>query len=307
MKKIIITGASGFLGQTLLEYLSTKLPNAELVAVSRKAPDNCPSNCRFVAWDGLTPGIWTDEFEGADAVINLAGKSVNCRYNEANKKAILESRTITTHLVGKAIEECTVKPKVWLNAASATIYEHTEDAPNTEESTRIGTGFSVNVCTEWEKAFNAYNRLGVRQIAMRTTIVLGKHGGVTIPLKRLTLLGFGGKMGSGEQQFSWIHETDFCNIVLHFLNNEGCSGAYNMAAPNPVKNKELHRMLRKVLGVPFGIPQPKWLLEIGARIIKTETELILKSRYVISKRLKDEGFEFQFPTIEACLKDIFGK
>lgn len=307
MKKIVITGASGFLGQQLLHYLSTQLPDVELVAISRKAPDNCPSNCQFVPWNGTTAGTWTNTFEGAFAVINLAGKSVNCRYNEENKRAIMESRTITTHLVGDAIAACNEKPQVWLNAASATIYEHTEDTPNTEYSTRIGHGFSVEVCKAWEDAFWSYKDLGIRQIAMRTTIILGKNGGVTVPLKRLTKLGMGGKMGSGKQWFSWMHEDDFCNAVLHFLQNETSSGAYNMAAPNPVSNEVLHRTLRKTLGVPFGIPQPKFLLEFGAWLIKTETELILKSRYVISKRLPEEGFTYQFPTIEACLADLFKK
>lgn len=304
MNKILITGASGFLGQRLLEYLSQTIPSADIVAISRNSPKELPANCRFVKWNGTTAGDWNAEFEGADAVINLAGRSVNCRYNEQNKRDIMESRKITTHLVGKAIEMAENGPKVWLNAASATIYEHTEDAPNTEESTRIGHGFSVEVCKAWEEAFWSYKKLGIRQIALRTTIILGKKGGVTKPLRNLTKLGMGGKMGSGEQWFSWMHEDDFCSAVTYFLNNENCEGPYNMAAPNPIKNKELHKTLRKVLKVPFGIPQPAWLLEFGALLIGTETELVLKSRYVISKRLKDEGFEFKFPTIEAALQDL---
>lgn len=307
MEKIIITGASGFLGQKLLEYLSTALPTTDLVAISRKAPENLPSTCRFVSWNGKDLGNWTNEFEGAFAIINLAGRSVDCRYNEKNKRDIMESRTTTTHLIGKAIENCQNKPKAWLNAASATIYEHTEDAPNTEESTRIGHGFSVEVCKAWEAAFWHYKTLGIRQIAMRTTIILGKNGGVTKPLKVLTKLGMGGKMGSGEQWFSWMHEDDFCSAVGYFLQNESCSGAYNMAAPNPIRNKVLHKTLRKVLKMPFGIPQPKFLLEFGAWLIGTETELVLKSRYVISKRLADEGFQFKFPEIEKALEDLYKK
>lgn len=303
--KIILTGASGFLGKKLIEFLSVHLPDSEIVAISRNAPANLPDNARFVAWDGKTLGTWQQEFEGATAIINLAGKSVDCRYNEENKKAIMQSRLITTRLVGEAIEACENKPEVWMNAASATIYQHTEDVPNTEESTKIGTGFSVEVCKAWEGAFNEFNHLGIRQITLRTTIVLGKNGGVTKPLKVLTRLGMGGKMGSGNQQFSWIHEEDFCRIILHFLNNKTCNGVYNMAAPNPVTNKVLHQNIRKALKIPFGIPQPAFLLKFGAILIGTETELILKSRYVISKRLKEEGFEFQFPTIDVCLKDLF--
>ena len=307
MKKIIITGASGFLGQKLTQELSVYYPESDIVTISRNCPKNLPKNTRFVQWNGTTLGSWSEEFENADAVINLAGRSVDCRYNEKNKRDIMESRTITTHLIGKGIAESKNGPKVWLNAASATIYEHTEDAPNTEESTRIGHGFSVEVCKAWEEAFWSYKNLGIRQIAMRTTIILGKNGGVTVPLKNLTKLGMGGKMGSGKQWFSWMHEEDFCRVVIFFLENEKCAGAYNMAAPNPVSNKELHKVLRKTLGVPFGIPQPKFLLEFGAWLIGTETELILKSRYVISMRLPEEGFSYKFPTIDLCLKDIFSK
>jgi len=307
MKKIIITGASGFIGKTLLHTLANEYEHADIVAISRNSPANLPQNARFVAWDGLNPGTWMEEFENADAVINLAGRSVDCRYNEKNKRDIMESRKITTHLVGKAITACKNPPKTWLNAASATIYEHTEDAPNTEESTKIGHGFSVEVCKAWEEAFWSYKNQGIRQITMRTTIVLGKNGGVTIPLKTLTKLGMGGKMGSGEQWFSWMHEEDFCRAVVFFLNNEKCEGPYNMAAPNPIRNKDLHRLIRKVLRVPFGIPQPTWLLKFGAMLIGTETELVLKSRYVISKRLPEEGFEYKFPTVEECLKDVFSK
>ncbi|ASS49180.1 MAG: TIGR01777 family protein [Candidatus Fluviicola riflensis] len=297
---IIITAANGFIGQSLVQHLKD---NYRIVALVRTSLPSTPDVTYYV-WDGRTAGEWKHELEGAFAVINLAGKSVNCRYNDINKAAIYSSRLESTHVIGKAIEACIVKPKVWMNAASATIYAHSLDRPNTEANGVIGTGFSVDVCQQWEAAFNAYNHFGVRQIALRTAIVLGKKGGVMTPFKRLAYLGMGGKMGPGNQQFSWIHELDVCRAIEHLLLNEASSGAYNIASPNPVRNIVFAATLRKKLRVPFGIPQPKWLLEFGARLIKTETELILKSRYVIPERLLQEGFVFQFPEIEGCLEDI---
>jgi uncharacterized protein len=297
---IIITAANGFIGQSLVQHLQD---NFRIVALVRTSLPSTP-HVTYYVWDGRTAGDWAHELEGALAVINLAGKSVNCRYNDANKAVIYSSRLESTHIIGKVIEACTVKPKVWLNAASATIYAHSLDRPNTEKDGIIGTGFSVDVCQQWEAAFNAYNDLGVRQIALRTAIVLGEEGGVMTPFKRLAYVGMGGKMGPGNQQFSWIHELDVCRAVEHLILNEQSSGVYNIASPNPVRNSVFAAVLRKKLHVPFGIPHPKWLLEFGARLIKTETELILKSRYVIPERLLQEGFVFQFPEIEGCLEDI---
>lgn len=297
---IIITAANGFIGQSLVQYLKD---NFRVVALVRTPLPSTPDVTYYV-WDGRTVGAWKHEFEGAFAVINLAGKSVNCRYNDANKAAIYSSRLESTHLIGKVIQACNIKPNVWLNAASATIYAHSLDKPNTEANGVIGTGFSVDVCQQWEAAFNTYNDLGVRQIALRTAIVLGKKGGVMAPFKRLSRFGMGGKMGPGNQQFSWIHELDVCRAVEHLMLNEASSGVYNIAAPNPIRNTVFAETLRRKLHVPFGIPQPKWLLEFGARLIKTETELILKSRYVIPERLLQEGFVFQFPEIEGCLEDV---
>ena len=288
---IIITAANGFIGQSLVQHLKD---NYRVVALVRTPLPSTPDVTYYV-WDGRTVGDWKHEFEGAFAVINLAGKSVNCRYNEANKAAIYSSRLESTHLIGKVIQACTVKPKVWLNAASATIYAHSLDKPNTETHGVIGTGFSVDVCQQWEAAFNAYNHLGVRQVVLRTAIVLGKKGGVMTPFKRLAYLGMGGKMGPGNQQFSWIHEHDVCRAVEHLLLSETSSGVYNIAAPNPVRNAVFAKTLRRTLHIPFGIPQPKWLLEFGARIIKTETELILKSRYVIPETIDAGRFHVPIP------------
>jgi len=300
---IIIAAANGFIGKTLINYLSSSY---RIIALVRK-PKQSTENVRFLIWDGKTVGDWSHEFEGALAVINLAGKSVNCRYNEKNKAAIFASRLESTSVIGEAINLCTNKPKVWINAASATIYAHSEKHPNTEENGTIGAGFSVEVCQQWEACFKSYKQTAVRQIILRTAIVLGKDGGVIVPFKRLAKLGFGGKMGNGKQIFSWIHEEDVCRVVKFFIENGQTEGIYNLSAPNPVTNAQFMKTLRKTLHIPFGIPQPKGLLRLGALLIGTETELIFKSRFVLPERLLKAGFEFRCKTIDECMNNILTK
>lgn len=316
---VIITAANGFIGRHLVQYLKGTY---RIIALVRTLPASHHTNSslrfrthshsdftpdiKYYAWDGRTVGKWSVEFEGALAVINLAGRSVNCRYNERNKAAIYASRLESTHVIGEAIRRCGFKPAVWINAASATIYAHSEDSPNTEANGIIGTGFSVDVCRQWEAAFTAYAGLGVRQVILRTAIVLGKEGGVMVPFKRLVRFGLGGRMGRGNQQFSWIHEDDLCAAIVHLITHETSSGVYNLSAPNPVTNTMFLQTLRQKMHIPFGIPQPKWLLEFGARLIGTETELILKSRYVLPGRLLQEGFEFQYPAMDKCLEALTG-
>ncbi|MCE3297317.1 MAG: hypothetical protein K0R65_3031 [Crocinitomicaceae bacterium] len=299
MSKMILFGANGFMGKHLAAYFSR---NYEVVCVQRK-PEASRQKIRFVQWDGKNPGDWCQELEGADVVLNLAGKSVDCRYTEENKAAIFSSRLESTRVIGEAIRQCQDKPKVWLNAASATIYRHSFE-PMTESQGIIGEGFSVEVCKAWEKSFFEFSDLGVRQIALRTSIVLGNDGGVMNPFKNLVKIGFGGKMGNGKQMFSWIHIEDACRAIAFLIQHETCSGVYNIASPNPVTNTELMQALRKRYHRPFGFPMPKALLEFGAKLIKTETELILKSRYVIPEKLLGENFKFKYPEIEHCLEAI---
>jgi uncharacterized protein len=300
MKTIVITAANGFIGSALTEYFST---NFKVVALVRKPrPDK--KNVRYVRWDGRTQGEWSSELEGAEAVINLAGRSVNCRYNERNRQFIYSSRLESTAAIGEAVKSSNVKPKVWMNAASATIYAHSEHVPNTEANGIIGSGFSVDVCLKWEAAFASFAQPGVRQITLRTSIVLGSGGGVMKPFLNLVRSGLGGKMGRGKQQFSWIHIDDLCRAVDFLLAHESSVGVYNIASPDPVTNAVFMRTLRNAARVPFGIPAPKWLLEAGAAIIGTETELVLKSRFVLPERLEDAGFRFRYPTIEKCIGAI---
>lgn len=304
MKKVVLFAANGFIGRALIDYIAKSHPDYQLTAVSRTPIKNLPTTFRQVYWDGKTAGPWTQELEDAELVVNLAGKSVNCRYTQKNKAEIFSSRLDSTRVIGEAIEDCKAKPLCWINAASATIYEHSLEHPNTETDGIIGKGFSVNVCKAWEKQFFAFKDLPLRQLLLRTTIVLGKKGGVYPVLKKLARFGLGGKMGKGNQQISWIHEQDFCEALWFLFKNHQAKGIYNVGSPNPVSNVEFQHELRKSLGISVYFNQAEWMLTAGAVLIGTEKELILKSRFIIPKKLVDLGFRFQFPSIDICLSDL---
>ena len=291
-KKIIIAGGTGFVGKYLTRAFKSQ--GHEVIIISRQQG--------HINWDN-EPAI-TAALENSAMLINLAGKSVDCRYNEKNKKEIFNSRVNTTKALGDAILQCRNPPALWINSSTATIYRHAEDRPMTENTGEIGSGFSVNVATNWEKTFFGFNLPATRRVALRMAIVLGKDGGVIHPLKNLVRFGMGGKQGSGNQMFSWIHIADLFNIISFIQQRHEISGVLNTAAPNPVNNKTLMQLLRKNMGVKIGMPIPKWLLETGAVLIKTETELILKSRWVIPERLSDAGFQFKYKNINEALKNI---
>lgn len=308
MKKLIISGGSGFLGSLLTDHFGSQFE--EIVLLSRKLVPNSlreqkpkHKNTRTVLWDAKTLSGWEAEFDGADVIINMAGRSVDCRYSQKNKNLIMNSRVDSTAIIGKAIEQCERPPKVWLNSSTATIYRHSLDKEMTEANGEIGTGFSVSVAKAWEHAFFSSRSLQTRKVALRTSIVLGKNGGALQPIKKITQLGLGGKQGNGKQKFSWIHEEDFVRS-LDFLIQSDIEGAVNIVAPKPSTNEELMRLMRNTLKVPFGIPSPKPLLEIGAFIIRTETELLLKSRNVIPERLEEAGFKFKHPELKETLNGL---
>ncbi|MBT2756902.1 TIGR01777 family oxidoreductase [Mesobacillus foraminis] len=292
MKKVVIAGGTGFIG----EYFKSKFKELEyeVYIISRQK--------QHISWDD-TLSI-KEAIEGAEILINLAGKSVNCRYNEANKNDILNSRIRTTKLLGEAVQACNNPPAIWMNSSTATIYRHAEDRPMTEEKGEIGSGFSVNVATNWEKTFFSFDLPKTRQIALRIAIVLGRDGGVITPFRNLVKFGLGGKQGDGNQMFSWIHIEDLFQIVLFLKDNEELSGVFNCSSPHPVSNRELMKELRKTMNVPFGLPSPKWMLEVGSLLIKTETELVLKSRWVLPERLEREGYKFTFKTLDKTFQDI---
>lgn len=308
-RRIILAGGSGFLGQALARhYLASGL---EVVSLTR-APQPASSGVRQIAWDGWTPGLWARELEAAEAVINLAGRSVNCRYHERNRRVILESRLRPTRVLGEAINQCAKPPRVWLNSSTATIYKHNFGSAWDESGEIGGTPeardeFSVAVATAWEQAFDEAETPNTRKIALRSAMVLGHGANSVFPvLRRLVRLGLGGKMGSGRQYVSWIHQEDFSRAIDWLLQAEQFSGVVNLAAPHPVTNAEMMRTLREVQRVPFGLPASLWMLEAGAFLLRTETELIIKSRRVIPGRLMTAGFDFRFSRLREAFADLCG-
>lgn len=299
MSKIVIAGGTGFLGECLVNFYKNK--RKDIVILSRR-PVNI-ENARVFQWDAENQGAWSNELEGVEAVINLCGKSVDCRYTEKNKALIYSSRINPTLAIGRAIENCKNPPKVWINSSSATVYRHSPDKPMDEETGEIGEGFSVDVCQKWEEAFNSFRLPNTRRVIARIAIVLGKKGGALQPLTNLVRLGMGGHQGPGNQMMSWLHEDDFTGMIDYLVNNP-LSGIVNLASPKPVNNKQFMKSIRIAVGVTMGLPTPAWLLEIGARIIKTETELVLKSRYVVPKRFLNAGYSFQFTDVDTALKDL---
>ncbi len=296
--KIILIGASGYLGHALVPFLRDA--GHELTVISRHDPK---TGAKFVEWNGVTMGNWAREFDGADAVINLAGRTVNCRYNDENKRQILDSRVRTTALIGRAIADAATAPRAWLNAASATIYRDARQNAMDEATGEIGSGFSVDVCKKWEQTlFDA--PVECRRVAMRLAMVFGApRGGVYDAFEILVKLGFGGPMAGGRQYISWIHLHDFCRAVAFLLEGE-LEGPVNIAAPQPLTNAQFLSTLRRALNIPYALPTARWQLEIGALVGQTETELLLKSRRIMPTRLLNAGFHFDYSGWEKSARAI---
>ncbi|HVI43625.1 MAG TPA: TIGR01777 family oxidoreductase [Chitinophaga sp.] len=300
-KRIVIAAGTGFIGKSLIEYFGE---DNDIVILTRQ-PHTAHGRVSYVHWDARTTGNWTSALEGADLLINLAGKSVNCRYNEKNKREIFESRVYATQALGQAIQQLQQPPKLWINAASATIYRHAEDRPMDEFTGEIENDFSVQVCKRWEQTFNDITLPHTRKIILRIGITLGwQPGGVMQPFLNLVKYGLGGQQGNGRQMLNWIHITDLCGIINWLYTQEQLSGIFNCTAPNPVPNKVFMQTLRSSAGRKLGLPAPAPLLSIGAALIGTETELLLKSRWVVPARLLKEGYSFQFPRIQESVTDI---
>jgi uncharacterized protein len=306
-RRIILAGGSGFLGQSLARHLQ---PFGWEPLVLTRTP-RASAEFKELAWDARVTGDWVQALEGADAIVNLTGRSVNCRYTPENRRAIMDSRVDSTRVIGEAIARCAEPPRAWLNCGTATIYRHTLGPPHDESSTDFAATpeakdeFSVKVAREWEKALNEASTPRTRRVALRITIVFGTAGGgVFRILRRLARSGLGGRMGSGRQFVSWIHERDFCRAVEWILGNEQLSGPINLAAPNPLPNAEMMRLFRRICGIAMGLPAAEWMLEVGAFFLRTETELLLKSRHVVSSKLPVSGFQFDFPEFEGALRDL---
>jgi uncharacterized protein len=300
--KIVIPGGTGQIGTILCRHF---VAAGDEVLVLTRNP-NAATECRSVLWDGKTLCSWTQELEGADVVINLAGKSVNCRYGKANRREIMESRVDSVRAIGRAIERAKRPPRVWLQAATATIYAHRFDAANDEFSGIIGGDeqhapdtwrFSIDVAKAWESAVAESGPLPkTRTVIMRSAMTMSPdRGGIFAHLLGLVRFGIGGRSGTGRQFMSWIHEEDFVRAVRFLIDHDDLSGVVNVCSPNPLPNSEFMRELRRAWGMKFGLPVKKWMLEIGAFLMRTESELVLKSRRVVPARLLKHGFEFQFP------------
>jgi uncharacterized protein (TIGR01777 family) len=283
----------------------------DVVVLSRKPTE---AAWRMARWDAETVGGWASEIDGADVVINLAGRSVNCRYNAVNRHVIKESRIRSTSAVGEAIARAARPPRVWLQASTATIYSHRYDAPNDEGTGILGGSeeggpetwrFSIDVATAWEHAANSINVPQTRTVMLRSGMTMSPdRGGVFDVLLGLVRWGLGGTSGNGRQYVSWIHDRDFVRAVDWLIDHSELAGPVNLTAPNPVPNAEFMRTLRAAWGIGFGLPAMQWMLEIGAFLMRTETELVLKSRRVVPARLLQSGFVFEFPTWREAAHDL---
>jgi uncharacterized protein len=307
--RIVIPGGSGQVGTVLARAFHGD--GHDVVVLSRR-PAVRP--WRVAGWDGATLGDWQREIDGCDVVINLAGRSVNCRYTAAHREEILQSRVLSTRAVGQAIARSARPPRVWLQASTATIYAHRYDGSNDEHSGILGGRernapdswrFSIDVARAWERAFEEAVTEGTRKIALRSAMTLSPdRGGVFDTLLGLARHGLGGRAGHGRQFMSWIHYEDFVGAVRWLIERDGFDGAVNVASPNPLPNGEFMRVLREACGVSYGVPVNRWLLEIGAVFMRTETELILKSRRVVPAKLLEHGFSFTFPTWNDAARDL---
>lgn len=307
--RIVIPGGSGQIGTILARAFHQESHD---VAVLSRRSQRRP--WRVVEWDGATLGAWQREIDGAAVVINLAGRSVNCRYNAANRREILESRVASTRAVGEAISRASQPPPVWLQASTATIYAHRYDEANDERSGVLGGAepdapaawrFSIDVARAWEAACDDAVTPATRKVLLRSAVTMSAdEGGAFDALLGLVRHGLGGTAGTGRQFVSWIHCEDFVSAVRWLIDRHDVDGAVNLASPYPLPNAEFMRVLRAAYGAPIGLPASNWMLEIGAAFMRTETELILKSRRVVPARLLEHGFSFTFPSWSAAAADL---
>ena len=306
--KIILAGGSGFLGGELAKHFSAL---GWQVVILTRSPKSRTDGVREVAWDTKSLGDWAQELEGATAVVNLTGRSVDCRYTAKNRRDIMESRVNSTRVVGEAIAQCKTPPRVWLNSSTATVYTHTFGKPHDESSQDMDSAvdakdaFSVEVAQAWERTLNEANTPQTRKVALRTSMVFGLGRNSVFPvLRRLTKLGLGGRQGSGNQFVSWIHIEDFCRAIEWIIAHDDLAGPINQCAPNPLPNREMMKTFRDVCGMPIGLPATEWMLEIGAFFLRTETELIFKSRRVVPGRLLGSGFKFKFEHFKSAIENL---
>jgi len=307
--KIVIPGGSGAVGSMLARHFFAQ---GHRVTVLSRSPQSAP--WAVLAWDGRTLGPWVELLEDSDVCINLTGRSVDCRYTPANRKEIHDSRTLSTLVLHDAMRKLARPPRIWLNASTATIYRHSLDRPMDEVNGEYGGNepgapetwnFSIKVAKNWESAFFSTPTPRTRKIALRSAITFSPdRGSVFEVLSKLVRLGLGGTNGSGNQMVSWIHEVDFIRAIEWLLQDESLDGAVNLASPHPLPNREFMRMLRRAWGQSIGLPATEWMIEIGSFLMRTESELVLKSRWVVPGRLLEAGFQFHYPDWQDAANEL---
>lgn len=304
-KKVVIAGGSGFLGVSLAHHFAER--GAEVVILSRNEP-KVSGPWKHRRWDARTVGDWKAELDGADGLVNLTGRSVDCIKTPDHKDEILRSRVESTRILGKAMRLITSPPPVWVQMSTAHIYGDPPAAVCTEDSS-LGCGLAPLVGKAWEDAFHASVLPSQRSVVLRTSFVVGRDrgagGGALATLGFLAKIGFGGRVGSGKQGMSWIHETDLNRLFDRALTDDTFSGTYIASSPNPVSQIQFMRHLRRAVGMPIGLPAFGWMVRLGAHyFLRTDPELALYGRYVVSKRLSEEGFEFEWPDLEGALRNL---
>jgi hypothetical protein len=325
--RILIPGGSGQVGTILAWRLHTS--GHEITVLSRMPQTHGSHPWSTLAWDGLTPGPWTSEIDRSDAVIHLSGRSVNCRYTAANRQAIFDSRIKPTLLLGEIIAASPTPPRLWMNASTSTFYRHALDRSQDEFTGELGDlpsergsrepanlpetwSFSIDVASRWEQAFLSISTPRTRKIRLRSSMVMSPdRGGVFSVLSKLARAGLGGSIGSGRQFVSWMHDLDYCRATDLLLAQpeitEETGGIVNMTAPEPLPNRDFMRALRQAWQMPIGLPASEWMIEIGTFLMRSESELVLKSRRVVPTLLLKHGFEFAFPTWPAAARDLVAR
>jgi uncharacterized protein len=303
--KLIIAGGSGFLGLIFAKYLASKSADSwQVIILSRSKPDCDSSIAQWIRWDGRALGDWTEHIRDATHILNLAGRSVDCRKTPDRCDEILRSRVESTAILAQALKELDSTPKVWVQMSTAHIYGDPPTALCVED-TPFGYGLAPTVGKAWEASFHEHCPEHIRKVILRTSIVIGKAGGAFPTLRRVAALGLGGRIGSGKQGLSWLHIDDMNRIFEDALTNESRTGTYIATAPNPVSYIEFMRALRKAIKQPIALPGPTWGLKLmTATLMDTDPDLILYGRYCIPERLMDEGFEFKFAHIADAFADL---